>query len=459
MFGSACLFLVSVIASATSAAAQSTGTSFYAELERIQNNLTALHTTIAPSWVSAPSMRGTSGIVYSCILTLFACIYTALHLNIPKRGAGAMGLLISKSLWSLAALTAPEIVLFYASFQFITARSIAKTLRGLAEIEASTEADAGAGTKANHSLGPAGEKYTFDLKYGFFAAMGGFEILYRGPEEAEPSLVTLSPDGVRKLAAQNLEQFKISRSSIEDRSKADTVQKGLVLFQVVWMALQCIARKAYGLPLSLLELHTMVHVVCAMAMYAFWIEKPLDIRSAEVLDPSKFPDLNDLDLGKHTQRQGSNLAGFKLSSLLQADALEIVGTLGDMGGQLVATVGLLLPAIYGGVHLSAWRFEFPTPIESLWKIACIIIAASIPVWYVASLLPIEIADAVAKHSKRLETVANFFFGFMVWFCGRLLIYVLAVCRFYIVVEAFVSLRSMPIGVYWTPAWIQMIPHL
>ena len=450
------LFLVSVIALATSAAAQSTGTSLYAELERIQNNLTALHTTIAPSWVSAPSMRGTSSILYSCILTLFACIYTALHLNIPKRGAGAMGLLSSKSLWSLAALMAPEIVLYYASFQFIEARSIAKTLSGLAEVEASTEAATSAGTNANPSLGSTGEKYPFDLKYGFFAAMGGFEILYRGPEETEPLLVTLSPDGVRKLAAQNVEQFKIPRSSIEDRSKADTVQKGLVLFQVVWMALQCIARKAYGLPLSLLELHTMVHVVCAMAMYGFWIEKPLDIRSAEVLDHSKFPDLDNLDLGKHTQPQGSNLAGFRLSSLLQADVIGIM----DQTPRGLAIMGILLPAIYGGVHLSAWGFEFPTPIESLlWKVACIVIAASIPVWCVTTFPTVGISGALATHHKRLETLSDLFMAFMVLICGKLLIYVLAVCRFYIVVEAFVSLRSMPIGVYWTPAWIQMIPHL
>ncbi len=110
-----------------------------------------------------------------------------------------------------------------------------------------------------------------DLKWGFFAVMGGFQMAVSDDSESGERPQTLSPEGVLKLAAVNLRPFMIPRSFIEDRSKADTLQKGLVLLQVTWMALQCIVRKLYGLPLTLLELHTMVHVVCAIAMYAFWL--------------------------------------------------------------------------------------------------------------------------------------------------------------------------------------------
>jgi hypothetical protein len=41
----------------------------------------------------------------------------------------------------------------------------------------------------------------------------------------------------------------------------------------------------------------------------------------------------------------------------------------------------------------------------------------------------------------------------------LLFLVGALGRIYLVVESFISLRSVPIGVYWTPSWLQMIPHL
>ena len=110
----------------------------------------------------------------------------------------------------------------------------------------------------------------FDLKWGFFVVMGGFQMAVS--DESGECLETLSPKGVRKLAEANLKPFIVARAFIDDRSKANTLQKGLVLLQVGWMALQCIARKVHGLPLALLELHTMVHVVCAITMYAFWFK-------------------------------------------------------------------------------------------------------------------------------------------------------------------------------------------
>lgn len=105
--------------------------SVYTELERIQDNPAALHETRVSGWVSAPNMRGTSSILYSCLLTLFACIYTALHLNVPKSGSSFLSLLLSKLRWSLAALFGPELVLYYALTQFLEARKLAKDMRNL----------------------------------------------------------------------------------------------------------------------------------------------------------------------------------------------------------------------------------------------------------------------------------------------------------------------------------------
>jgi hypothetical protein len=236
------------------------------ELDRIQNNTTALHTTRAPPWVPAPNTRGTSDILTSCLLTLFACIYTALHLNIPESGSGFLSLLATKTIWSVGALFAPELVLYLAFSQYLQARELAKHLRQLQGTEAAAaihDHDEGQGllTKTRPCA--------FDLKYGFFAVMGGFVMGVPGSRRPPQ---TLSPKGVRKLAEVNMEPFMIPRSDIDDRSKADTLQKALVLFQVSWMALQCIARKVLDLPLTLLELHTMVHVACAMCMYAFWLK-------------------------------------------------------------------------------------------------------------------------------------------------------------------------------------------
>lgn len=85
----------------------------------------------------------------------------------------------------------------------------------------------------------------------------------------------LSVNGVLQLARMG-HFLPIPRSKINDKSKADTLQKVLVMTQVTWMATQCIVRFAYGLPISLLEIHTMVHVICAITMFLFWIKVRYD---------------------------------------------------------------------------------------------------------------------------------------------------------------------------------------
>jgi len=70
----------------------------------------------------------------------------------------------------------------------------------------------------------------------------------------------------------------VNRSHIQEKSKADLLAKGLVCFQVLWVAGQAIGRKLAGYPMTLLEIHTLVHVVCALIMYGLWLQKPLNVQ-------------------------------------------------------------------------------------------------------------------------------------------------------------------------------------
>lgn len=76
---------------------------------------------------------------------------------------------------------------------------------------------------------------------------------------------------------------RITRDSIRDKSKADHVAKFLVIIQASWLILQCIARTAGHLPLSLLEINTLAHVACALIMYVLWWDKPFDVHDPIVL--------------------------------------------------------------------------------------------------------------------------------------------------------------------------------
>lgn len=115
--------------------------------------------------------------------------------------------------------------------------------------------------------------------------MGGFQIsaedegIEPGPAFAShkyipnPFIMRVSADGFLILVKRgeiNLPNV-LKATYIDDRSKANILQKALILIQVSWMALQCIVRKAQGLPITLLEIHTMVHVICALMLYLIWI--------------------------------------------------------------------------------------------------------------------------------------------------------------------------------------------
>lgn len=101
-------------------------------LQANKNNVTALDTIIAPSWVREPEFRGTFSILQTCILTLTACVYTALHLNVPnKHQSSWVRIVARKALWVLLALVSPEFIVTQALHQLIVARKFRERLLSL----------------------------------------------------------------------------------------------------------------------------------------------------------------------------------------------------------------------------------------------------------------------------------------------------------------------------------------
>lgn len=100
---------------------------FYEQYFRNLDDPAALRTIQAPAWVDSPEIRGTSAILWSCILTLIACVYTALHLNIPPKG-GFWRILAIKIRWVITALLVPEIMIYMSIMQFLRARRLRRDL-------------------------------------------------------------------------------------------------------------------------------------------------------------------------------------------------------------------------------------------------------------------------------------------------------------------------------------------
>ena len=120
----------------------------------------------------------------------------------------------------------------------------------------------------------------FSLEYGFLVVMGGITTgdgaKLEDHKDDENHRFTLTPRAILVFAREGL-FFEIDRAVISDKSKANLLGKGLVCIQVIWFFIQWVTRVAAKYPLALLEIHTVVHVVCALSMYALWWKVSLQI--------------------------------------------------------------------------------------------------------------------------------------------------------------------------------------
>ena len=78
--------------------------------------------------------------------------------------------------------------------------------------------------------------------------------------------------------------FPLTDKTIQDKSKADTLAKIIIGVQVVYIVALVAARQLEGLPITLLELHVFVHIICATTMFLLWVKKPKDIKDPTVID-------------------------------------------------------------------------------------------------------------------------------------------------------------------------------
>lgn len=119
----------------------------------------------------------------------------------------------------------------------------------------------------------------FDMEGAFFVVMGGFTIGLPGLPHKQ---LTVTPRGLIQLLGagvvlpRHLDQCK---TDITDKAKADMLAKFLVCSQGLWLIIQCIARHVQGLPVTLLEIHIMVHVVCAVVINSLTTASPCLSRS------------------------------------------------------------------------------------------------------------------------------------------------------------------------------------
>jgi hypothetical protein len=113
----------------------------------------------------------------------------------------------------------------------------------------------------------------------------------------------------------------------------------------------------------------------------------------------------------------------------------------------------VLSCFYAGAHASAWSSHFPTYIERwIWRGACICIASVIPFLCTLFFLAVSVERRIGSILDKLNFVVFCFLSGM-----TTISYILA--RLFIPVEAFISIRKLPVGAFETVEWVEYWPHV
>ena len=120
--------------------------------------------------------------------------------------------------------------------------------------------------------------------------MGGFSLVKGGVEtvlDYDLFLALLKRETIYRFGdGGTSERFEpceiafpmITAAEIHDKARGDFLSKAIVIVQLLWFIVQCIARGKQGLALTELELVTLALASLNGVMYYFWWDKPLGVK-------------------------------------------------------------------------------------------------------------------------------------------------------------------------------------
>ena len=208
--------------------------------------------------------RSLWNIIWSCLSTIFTCSWIAVHPNIPAPKDSQWAVFCRRVAIMGHVLIAPEMVIAWAARQHFGAKHFAK----------------------KH------QNRGWTMTHGFFIIMGGFTL----HDKKGTALRILEPVELERLSeAGEIEWPSITEAEIQDRSKGDYLSKAIVLAQMSWFIAQCIARGAYRLEVTELEVATVAYAVLTGFTYYLWWKKPLDVRCSIPVYLLKDDEKEDVD--------------------------------------------------------------------------------------------------------------------------------------------------------------------
>ncbi|KAI0059818.1 hypothetical protein BV25DRAFT_1808398, partial [Artomyces pyxidatus] len=190
-------------------------------------------------------------IIWSSLVTILACVWTAVHRNVPepKRDSESrfwriVGGVLEAAKIVMVTVLVPEWVLAWAVRQFLQAREVRRITHHIAD---------------------------WTARHGFAFIMGGFHCYVDG----KPKHPLSRGDVVELVKSGDL--VPPTDEEIRNWSQGDVLSKTLAVVQTLWFVVQAIARGIEGLPITQLEIMTLAYTTITVAMYVAWWDKPQNV--------------------------------------------------------------------------------------------------------------------------------------------------------------------------------------
>ncbi|GJJ06799.1 hypothetical protein Clacol_000995 [Clathrus columnatus] len=254
---------------------------------------------------------------------------------------------------------------------------------------------------------------------------------------------------------------KTLEPDIQGRSRQDSLAKTFALAQITWFVAQCITRKAQhpSLPLTQIELMACAYAALNAAIYFFWWHKPFRVDCPIMLRSEIPPAVQEVYTftTDFTNKLGQLLGldvynGSNFRGRLQMPTFDSGCLLRTEISQNIRNVvaEVLIAAVFGGIHLFAWNYQFPTGVELwLWRVSALMIVGIPPFFWIslAILNRLECENALSIPDLIVD----------IYLLTVPLSYIIS--RLFILILSLISLRKLPVGTLSNVDWLTFIPHI
>lgn len=401
-------------------------------------------------WEPAPQGRDTMDIISSCLSTLITCIYSSVHFDVPRSTVHRDPLLrklrsrdywlelwVKASFWLLGVFS-PEMLVLHAFYEHMIARRDVRWMRAHGHAE-------------------------WSMTLAFYADMGGFLVEEQREDHTVVHDTVRSGYEIHEILFRNHAPGKIKCPDLEydiaDRTKADLLFKILTTLQICRFGLGTLVRWVVKLPVAPLETITCAYVLCTLAYYVLWFQKPYNVNERIVVKIDKTLQrarpVSAATLPKQKQRGRLMTALKAMWDKLEPEMNETDRLHGSTylyqnspyltHGSFVAAAASLF---VGLAHLACWGVEFPNKNgRILWQY-CTVLLVALPLWVFFIILGAAIIQ------RRWVTVVmnQIALTSIVLYC---------IARLILLILLGQSFESLPAQVYDTGgvSWLDLIPFI